>query len=250
MRIFKHWALIFTLLLCFTITGCGTLNVGTKTVINNKGAGTITFKISSEGIYEQVLSGNENNNNLFNLKNKNIQKKAFKEGEKSIEEYTLKFNNIKEFNDLFKDVKKDEIKIEIKENKSLFKITYQYKLYLPKGFSLDELSKEALNNNKAGQPQDLEIVSPEQVKAFLGSSIVFSNEIVVPGKVEVTNAVSTSASNNVNTLKWSYSLSQINPNNPLIATYSISNKTNIALVSGISIVAVAAIAFIILKKKK
>jgi len=232
-----------------SLSGCGKVDLGVNTKIDEKGAGEIVFTTVLSGIFAQQSeaavdseAGNTGMLEGIDPDNPNITTETKEEnGIKTITS-TFKFNNLDELNGLVKDTENEGFVLNVEKKSSFFKTQYIYTFKLPSEFSMDSLMNQLKSDeNLTSNP----MFDTNTISSFIGSAITFKNTITVPGKIISSNA----AKSEQNTLTWEYTLSQIKSGDTYTVTYEITNTTNIALAATGAIILIVIAAVIIIKRK-
>lgn len=237
----KRMTVLILIMFVFLLTGCGSISVETNTKINKSGGGTFTQKIVADGIFAQEEgSYNDQYKEVFEKYKSSIKVENKKENDKIISQFTYTFKNLNDLNKFSKDLGENQFDVSLQKKDGFFYTTYIYNAKLPKNMSMDEAMKEV----KTQGGSDNLGYSQEDIIKFIGQAIKYKNSITLPSRPTKTNGTITG-----NTVTWEFALSDIKPNTQMTLEYQALNVVNIAILSGIGIILIGGIIFIIIKKK-
>ena len=233
----KIMLIITCLIIIMVMPGCADTDLSSNTVIKNDGSGKIVFKIEYDGIVASILDGKSIMDEANIKQSKDQQIRKYMQGSNYVEDYSMNFKNLKDFNQKFGSNK--DIKVSIKEQKGFLHNKYTYEMKFLNNFT---------TVNASASSQSSSSDEKNAVNKY-ASSVPFKNEVTLPGKILATNAIETKGNNFI----WNYSLGQLSPNNAMTATYMTNNTNNIIIMYVlISIVGIALIysLIIFLRKRK
>jgi hypothetical protein len=244
--------IIASLILCFcmfSLYGCGKADLGMTSKINENGSGEIVIIAALSGVFAQqaaTATTEESTNamlNAFNLKGKNIKTETTEANGIKTTKITFVFNNLDELNNVFKDVKDTDFKINVEKKVSLFKTQYVYTIKLPANFNVDAMMKELEKDPSVASNQ---LIDKNTIASFIGSAITVKNTLTIPGKLITSNATKTEQ----NTLTWDYAFSQLRTNEAFTATYEVANKVNISIAAAGAVLVFGIGFFALIRRKK
>jgi len=246
----KTLGAFFIMACIFSLSGCGKIDLGVNTKIDEKGAGEIKMITQLSGIFAQqsdnIADSESNETGLMkglDLDNPNIKTETKEENGVKTITMTYKFRNLDEFNILSKNTEDSDFVMNVNKKASFFKTQCIYTLKLPSEFSMDSMinqleSDENLTSNA--------MFDTSTITNFIGSAITFKNTLTVPGKIISSNAVKTEQ----NTLTWEYTLEQLKSGDTYTATYEVTNTANIGLAIGGGVIVIIIAAVVIIKRRK
>lgn len=231
---------IIWLLMIIAFAGCGKINMGSNTTINQNGSGKFVFKV----IYDSAIASLLKNESVLNADGDVLPKgeivRKYMENGNYVEDYAIDFSSLQDLNKKFSTNK--SMKVSIKEERGFLHSTYTYEMRFPNGFIGTDI--------KASSTSGENISTAEKKTAIdYTSSIPFINQVTLPGKLIKTNAIEGKGNN----LVWTYSLGQLTPDVKMIATYTLNNRANLIMlyvIGAASAIGALVSLFIIIRRQR
>lgn len=252
MRKLKKYILVLFLIMSmiFLLIGCGEAKISTDTSINIDGTSNTKIKIYYDDTINKLVDNDLLSKVITEVKNKIPDKIHFgeiiksKEGSLNTEEVDISTDKVK-LNEV-SNLSSDYFSIIEVEDKGIFKNEYKVTFKL-KDSAIDIISDYINNNINNNLGLDLGTLINKNIANLVGD-IPVNLSISMPVKIVDTNCKEIVGDK---TVKYSYTINDLNENNSIMIGFNVPNISNIVIVLVVIIVIIfISIIYYVKRRKK
>ena len=252
MRKLKRYILVLIVIMSMTLIliGCGEVKVSTDTSINIDGTSDTKISVYYDDTINKLVNNDLLSKVINEVKDEVSDKVHFgeivksKEGNLNIEEVNILTDKVK-INEV-SNLSSDYFSIIEDKDKGIF--TNEYRIILKLNESVIDIISDYINsniNNNIGL--DLGALINRNIGNLIGN-IPVDVSISMPVKIVDTN--SSEVVNNGKTIKYSYTINDLNESNSIVIGFKVPNIQNIAIALGLIILIIVIIIIYIKRRKK
>ncbi|WP_133015080.1 hypothetical protein [Clostridium cuniculi] len=251
MRKLKKYILVLFLIMSmiFLLIGCGEAKISTDTSINIDGTSNTKIKIYYDDTINKLVDNDLLSKVITEVKNKIPDKIHFgeiiksKEGSLNTEEVDISTDKVK-LNEV-SNLSSDYFSIIEVEDKGIFKNEYKVTFKL-KDSAIDIISDYINNNINNNLGLDLGTLINKNIANLIGD-IPVNLSISMPVKIVDTNSKEIVSDK---TVKYSYTINDLNENNSIMIGFNVPNISNIVIVLVVIILIIVISIIYYVKRRK